>query len=469
MWLKIEFGVMVLAMLFLAFGVHQRGMTGEMSSSVASYDKRLVLSTLAVAAAWVLCAGYFGVLFGWTPDWNDLRADLTSTFTYFSWPVDFGELTGNSPQYLISLPGFYLVPTFFAKLFRSNHEVTLMFVAIWVLLGLFLVLVFVTRRFSKTSERIVASTLFIGFSGFDSVGAVLVQDQPWSYLISGGHLEPWSGTVQFSSNTTLLFWTPHHALSSWLGLIVLIHTRGSKWFLGTAGLTLLFAYLWSPFSALGIAIMAVIFYLHDRNFSISDIVRAIPLGLVIVTASLPIRDYYSLLTEIPRDLWWYFSERSYLNFGIEDSSLARIAAKYLLFLVLELGVWLGLGLWLRVGRRLELLSVGVVLVAISQVVSFGPSDFAMRVSIAPLFYLSILLSEKLTQLINGQHRLPARTVIFLIATLMIWTPATEIVENFRRGARSLEAPCVLGGCDSSLTPLQEGYSFGAHRPFMFRD
>lgn len=469
MWLKIEFGVTVLAMLFLAFVVYQKGRTIETSSTALDYDKRLVLSTLAVAAVWVLCAGYFGVFFGWTPDWNDARADLTSTFVYFSWPVDFGELTLSGSQYLISLPGLYLAPTFIAKLLNSSYSITLLIVALWILIGVSLVLIFVTQRLSRMAERIVAIALFVSFSGLDSVGALLVQDDPLAYLFAGGHLEPWSGTVQFSSSTTLLFWVPHHALSSWLGLIVLTQTRKSKQFLGYVGVTLLFAYLWSPFAAAGLALMGLIFYLHDREFAVNDIVRVIPLSLVIGLGAMPIRDYYSLLTEIPRDLWWYFSERAYLNFGIEESSVLRIAMKYILFLVLELGVWLGLGMWLRIDRKLELLSVGVLLVAISQVVSFGPSDFAMRVSIAPLFYLFLLLSEKLTQFVVARQRIRVRVATVLVTILMIWTPVTEIVENFRRGARSLEPPCVLGGCDSVLTPLQEGFSFGARRPFMFRD
>ena len=466
-WLELWFGLPVLVALAIAFWFSTSHEPSARSRFRETSHVEFGVAVL-LAALFTLFAGYFGLVFGWTPDWNDLRSDLLSTIRHFSWPVDLNTV-GGAKQYLLSTPGLYLVPAGFAKVLGASNQWTQFLLAMWVVTGLVLVITFVMSRVSKVRDRFFVGLCFLFFSGLDSIGALLMQERPWAYLTSGGHLEPWSGTLQFSSVTTLLFWVPHHALSSWLGIAVLIESRKTRLFWSAAITVLLFSSVWSSFAPIGVGLVALALAALDKGFDLRSIARTVPLGIIALIGVIPIYSYYAKQDWIPREIWWYFSERAFLNYGIEDQGPAQIIWNYLLFMFLEVGVWIGIGMWTKAGRRSELWSVGILLFAVSQVVSYGPNDFAMRVSIAPLFFLFTLIAEDLTRnLMNSPLRLK-RAVLVIVVLLSSWTGVTEVAENYRRGPRALAEPCVLGGCDSSLTPLVEGYSFTSQRPMFFRD
>jgi hypothetical protein len=206
----------------------------------------------------------------------------------------------------------------------------------------------------------------------------------------------------------------------------------------------------------------------DRKAKLTDFVGAIPLSVIAAVALVPVHAYYARQVWVPRELWWYFSERAFINFGIEEIVRADIVLRYALFIILEFGIWLAIGFVLKVSK-LELALVGVVLVLVSQVVSFGPSDFTMRVSIAPMFLLLMLLLSPITELIAKEGRTILKAAVILVLVVMSWTAVTEVIENYRRGPNTIQAPCVLGGCDSSLTPLEDGYSVTSPKPLLFRD
>lgn len=466
-WLELWFSIPTLVALLIAFWFTQPR-RAEYKVESRSVSLRVILSGAPIAIIWVFFAGYFGVVFGLTPDWNDLRADLYSTFVQFSWPVSFSEVGGGEERFLLSTPGFYLAPAAISKILGLSGTLAQCVMASWMLAGIALVFGCIMQKFSRVAEQVTALLIFVMFSGLDSIGALLTQDDSVEYLLTGGHLEPWSGTIQFSSSTTLLFWVPHHALSSWVGVAILDRARNTSKFVGVTILSVALIYLWSPFSAIGLILVAIVMFGIDRKAKLTDFVGAIPLSVIAAVALVPVHAYYARQVWVPRELWWYFSERAFINFGIEEIVRADIVLRYALFIILEFGIWLAIGFVLKVSK-LELALVGVVLVLVSQVVSFGPSDFTMRVSIAPMFLLLMLLLSPITELIAKEGRTILKAAVILVLVVMSWTAVTEVIENYRRGPNTIQAPCVLGGCDSSLTPLEDGYSVTSPKPLLFRD
>ena len=466
-WLELWFSVPVLVALFIAFRFTQPR-RGEDKVENHSVGLKAILSSALVAIIWVFFAGYFGVVFGLTPDWNDLRADLYSTLIHFSWPVSFSEVGGGEERFLLSVPGFYLVPAAVSKILGLSGTPAQWVMASWMLAGIALVFGYIVQKFSRVSEQVTALLIFVMFSGLDSIGALLTQADPVGYLLTGGHLEPWSGTVQFSSSTTLLFWVPHHALSSWIGVAILDRARNTSKLVGVTILLVPLTYLWSTFSSIGLILVAILVFGFDRKLELANLVKAIPLSVLAAVALVPVHAYYVRRTSVPRKLWWFFSERAFINFGIEGITRADIVARYALFVSLEFGIWIAIGLILKVSKW-ELALTGVVLVFVSQVVSFRSSDFTMRASIAPMFLLSVLLLPPITKLVITDGRRALKSTIILLLAVMSWTAVTEVIENYRRGPNKIQAPCVLGGCDSVLTPLEDGTFATSSKPLLFRD
>lgn len=466
-WLELWFSVPILAATFIAYRFTQRHSSPSTVNLMSASQFGAVIA-ISISIVWAFFAGYFGFVFGWAPDWNQLRADYLSTFASFDWPIKIPGSSEQSELFLLSVPGLYLVPAGVSKVLGANLTVTLYLMAAWIIFGLTLVLQFILQRFTHPIEKLKAALLFVFFSGLDSVGAAVTQNDPVRYLLHGGHIEPWVGTVQFSSMTTLLLWVPHHSLSSWLGVALLDRAKGTPAFVGTAVSVVFLSFVWSTFSPIGLASVALLLLIWEQKIKIVQIGECLPLFAIFILGVLPIFTYYSRQNWAPRGLWWYFSNQALINFGIEDNSMISIVAKYVLFLIVELLVWLAIGVWLGVSKR-ELIQLVLMLLAISQVVSFGPSDFTMRVSIAPLFLLFVMLVDKLVMSTAGSAPRIRRLVVCTVCIAMSWTSISEFMERYRVGPSSLQEPCVISGCESALAPPQLGVFATSEKPLLFRD
>lgn len=466
-WIELWFSIPVLVAIYLALRYAVKTPNFAMSDVVASRRSGLAIAVL-FSVTWAFFAGYFGVVFGRTPDWNQLRADYLSTFSSFGWPIKIPGLSDQPDFWLLSVPGLYLPPAGASKLLNADLNVTLYLMAAWMILGLIIVFQYILRRFSRPAEQLLAAILFVFFSGFDAVGAILTQASPLEYLLRGGHIEPWMGTVQLSSMTTLIFWVPHHTLSSWIGVALMDRARGTSGFTGVATSVIFLSVTWSTFSPIGLTAVAVLMFVCDRNVRYSDLLRCLPLVVFATVGLLPILDYFSKQTWVPRGIWWYFSRRALLNFGIENESVVAIVGKYLLFLALEILVWVTIGLWLRAPKA-EIVLLLLTLVAISQVVSYGPSDFTMRASIAPFFLLFVQLVDKLVSALIRNSPRKSRLAILFLCAVMSWTGISEMMERSRRDPSTLQAPCIISGCESELYPPREGKYASTDKPLFFRD
>jgi hypothetical protein len=173
------------------------------------------------------------------------------------WPVVF-----SSNHMLTYYIGFYLIPAIWGKAFGLHAAVVALFV--WVCVGIYIFFGYL-KTVLKPRLVIFPFLFFLFFSGLDVLAFVLSSGT----LRINYHLEnwPWIGgyIVEYSSNTTLLFWVPQHAIAGWIGGLMLydrwLHSEIKLWRIFTVWTATL---LWSPFVFLGLTPFLILVTLKNQ-------------------------------------------------------------------------------------------------------------------------------------------------------------------------------------------------------------
>jgi membrane-bound metal-dependent hydrolase YbcI (DUF457 family) len=118
------------------------------------------------------------------------------------------------------------------------------------------VALFFCANFGGSRQRKLAAALIFAFaSGLDVLGLLLRQGSlPWPMQ----HIEWWAGGMQYSSNSTLLFWVPNHGLPGLDRGAWLWRFRDDPRFLARLPMLFLPVMLWSPLVAVGLLPLAVV-------------------------------------------------------------------------------------------------------------------------------------------------------------------------------------------------------------------
>ncbi|MBI5964564.1 MAG: hypothetical protein HY863_13885 [Chloroflexi bacterium] len=165
---------------------------------------------LLITAAFVFLSGVGGYTFqNWDHHWRN--AVLRDLITY-NWPVIYSAPEQGPIKMLVYYVGYWLPSALVGKVF--GWEAANFFLFLWTWLGILLV-AYHLGNFLKISP-IKSALLLILFSGMDALGALLfARDYPtlWPPI---QHLEIWAGTLQYSSFTTQLFWVFNQAVPAWL-------------------------------------------------------------------------------------------------------------------------------------------------------------------------------------------------------------------------------------------------------------
>lgn len=208
---------------------------------------RLWLLAGAVALAWIALSGLAGYL-PLNRDWN-VRMAVLRDLTVGEWPVSYGPVEGGEAVLRFS-PGYYLVPALFGK--WAGVEAARTMLALWTLGGVLLFFGLVLGESAERRAPLVALLLavLVLFSGMDCAGWWMINGDLPGY---GQHIEWWNGWVQYSSQTTLLFWVPNHALPAWLLTAVVWRHRNDGLALAPAAALMLATALWSPLAGVGVA------------------------------------------------------------------------------------------------------------------------------------------------------------------------------------------------------------------------
>jgi hypothetical protein len=206
---------------------------------------RLVLAIVAVAALWTALAGVGHFCYA-NSDWltrDAVLRDLTRT----AWPPEY-ESDGALPLILRAPVGYYLPAAALGSLLGlASADIALY---VWTVIGFALVLCAATTLFSSSKQRWTCVGVMIAFGGLDLVGYFLSR---WTLPAPGEHIEWWAQFAQYSSNSTLLFWVPNHALPAWLGMLLVLRHWRTPALARIAPMLAATIPLWSPLAAIGLA------------------------------------------------------------------------------------------------------------------------------------------------------------------------------------------------------------------------
>lgn len=335
-----------------------------------------VVPLMGLAAIWSAFGGaghlFHANAFDWIP-----RFGLARDLTVSAWPLGWRD---DDATWLLRAPlGYYLAPTLLAKVTASPLAWLDPLLLAWTAAGAGLTLVL---AFGHGRRPLWAGIAFTLCSGFDLLGHLM---RHGNLPAAGEHIEWWARTVQYSSNSTLLFWVPNHTLAAWVVAALVVHRADDprfvwrQWPLLMAPLA-----LWSPLSALGF----------------------LPLALGAAWAlwrqgGVPVRDFglhalAAVLTGLPVLLYLAQAAGSVPTPGTGTALLSPSRLlKILRFILVEVGPWILL--W-RCRPMPAWAQAAVLTLCLLPFMRFGVSnDLVMRASIPALALMWIVLIQRHVQ------------------------------------------------------------------------
>lgn len=203
----------------------------------------------------VICASVFWVYFsgigGFSfQNWDHIfRNAVYRDLCNYSWPVIYDlslepenvqKITGGEKSSLTYYFTWWLPAALLSKFFSLSEFSSFLVLYIWACLGIFLTLFFIVRYYKKCSYIILIVLIF--FSGLDAVPIYIKHH----IVATTQHIEWWASFFQYSSNTTMLYWSFNQAIPIWLMLSIFINLKNSRCTLGLISLSIAYS-VWSTF------------------------------------------------------------------------------------------------------------------------------------------------------------------------------------------------------------------------------
>jgi hypothetical protein len=399
-WLRTPFAVALLGLLCLAFYIAWR-MCYTVSPPFRIESKKIVL--ICVAICWVCFGGAGHVFYANRFDWS-LRDAVLHDLTVASWPTGYN--IGGSVLWFLRCPiGYYLPAALGGKIFGMTNADAILW--LWTTIGVWIFLSLLPIQSRHPGKMGIAIITVVLFSGMDIIGWLSLRGFfPPFYR----HLEWWAQLFQYSSNSTLLFWTPNHALPAWIATALFWRHWRTDAFIILSPFLLALLLIWSPFPMIGmLPFYALLAFrvIQDKKVRVFNLpLMGISLLLTCVVGAYLSMDIGSIPSGFTMDANYFF-------FFIR---------RYPLFVILEFGLLAAL-LWKSSRGPIFLLSVFVLLGL--PFIRFGPgNDLTMRGSIPALTFICIATLDFLQQ---STKELRGRMIaVCLILILGAVTPIHEI-------------------------------------------
>jgi hypothetical protein len=351
---------------------------------------------LMLAALWVWSSGGFGGVHQ-NDDWNK-HYQIINFLTQHTWPAtdQFQEFGNSALRYYI---GWYLVPALVLR--STNPDFQTLATAVWSTLGVSLFFNLLPGIVGKRWAAVAAPLVFVVFGGADVLGALITKAEP----ILPFHNEWWAGWIQYSSNTTSLFWVPQHAIPAWLGVAILMRWRDRPEFLRYCAFMTSAILLWSPFSAIGLTpfLLALLVQhgarglIMDLRSIVSVLLLSVPVALYLTAGSGTIP--HGFIGKLP-------------CLEIVPWKGCFTWPTYPIFLVIEIGAPLAM-LFLRREREQGFVVASAIALLALPLYKFGAmNDLSMRASLPALAVLAILSAKLLTE---GRKTYAAAVILILAA------------------------------------------------------
>lgn len=400
----------------MAHAVLARCRRGEAGLSAGAWT---VLA--AAALLWVASSGLLGGL-PLNEDWS-VRMRVLRDLTVGAWPVGYGEVPGGGAVLRFSM-GYYLVPAALGA-WSGGVETARLLLGAWTVLGVLLFFALVVQSWPRRRAVVVAGLLAMLtlFSGMDILGFLLGK----AYTPElGEHIEWWTPWLQYSSQTTLLFWAPNHALPAWLGVALVWRHREAGLALAPAALLLAAGALWSPLACVGLLPLLALATLRGQPPAawLRELARPAALAALPVLALLAVFVSFGMSVEgVPAD------RRVLASVAVPSATWYQ----WLCFELLEWGLLACALLSAGVRRQGWTFWAACALLLVLPLLRFGPgNDLVMRAGIAPVTLLMLSVTQALGR---GEMPMRWRRAALLMLALGCVTPAQELIRQAQPGSR----------------------------------
>ncbi|MEW5800498.1 MAG: hypothetical protein AB1847_00200 [bacterium] len=398
----------------------------------------LIFLACIMITGWVALSGIGG--FGYQNWDHEFRNAIFRDLTNKRWPLYYDytsetiehSLAGHKGACVYYL-GHWIVPACFGKMFGWRAGNIALF--LWSTLGVLLVVFLLMRYFDSTS--IVIPLVFILWSGMDIAG----YDRN---LIFGVHLEWWAQYFQYSSNTTLLYWVFNQSITPWLLFSLVLNQDNTK------SILILYAvcFFYGPFPALGMTLYVLYLIVFGKSSRLRnmlthkeerpdshkeerpDFLHTLGAGLkssltfqnaVVSPVTLFILGMYFLSN--PGNL----SQKGIIWLLFPDK-IWKLFRTYVKFCLYEFGLYVLL-LYGDYKREPMFIITTILLFLIPHFSAGSSNDFAMRVSIIPLFCLmTFVIRFILTHSDEKVQREKKNALVFFLSLGSI-TPLYEIYRS----------------------------------------
>lgn len=286
----------------------------------------LMLSVLIFALAWTALAGVGHFYFA-NSDWL-VRDAVLHDLSNSAWPASYIDAAGD--RWIVRAPVAYFLPAAVVGKLLGFHAANVA-LYLWTAIGWALFLLAACRIFVSKKERVLCLLVLTLFGGMDLVGYIannkILPD-------IGEHIEWWASYIQYSSNTTLLFWVPNHALPAWIVTAVILRYWRQRKLAKMTPMLAVAIPLWSPLAAIGLFPFFLFGLAWRRDFRIlfspKRFLPLVPIALAIVlyigmdATSVPHRWFADYFPSTGSFIFTY-TLFCLIEFGLLALILARIA------------------------------------------------------------------------------------------------------------------------------------------------
>jgi len=410
-WLRWYVAIAYVAFLLVSFATTFRNETIDSRDTATVWLRwPLVMAIAAIIFIWNYFSGvgYFSYQ---NSDWikhNAIMFDLINK----PWPVFYSIMNDGDNQSLtlVYYLAYYLPIALIGKLFSAKFAVTY-FALIYNIFATSLSVLWLFRLVGRASVLILLS--FVFFSGLGIVHYWVNNVNPlWTDCI-----EWWVGKrlLQFSSNSTALYWVPQQVFGAWLGTSLLLHQFMSKD--GTEN-TLFYwslSLFWSPFIFIGQIFLVGADLLYKKFRGIVSMQNILGAGATVII------------------LGFFYTSRidknspTFLNISDLIYYWDRIAT----FIELQLLIFIPFILWVfrkGIDKRYRYLFL-VLLLNLVCAMTFRlglNNDFCMRESLPGLFILQVLLFKNFSHPFEMSKQVVPKILLIVVLIIGAQTSFREI-------------------------------------------
>ncbi|MGG7664679.1 hypothetical protein [Dyadobacter sp. BHUBP1] len=379
---------------------------------------------------------------------SGIRSSMLWHLVSGSWPLyfkkgyfgeEFGEISEKAYVYYFA---YYLPAAIVGKLLGWKAANLALFAYSWLGASLALMLVRMHMR-----QRGYAVTFFV-FTGISLFGGM-------DYVFNGllgfttDRSEMWLSPLHYFSHTRNLFWAPQHCLPTWLIIgIILNHRQINPALMRIFPVACVSMLLWSPLCLTGIGPFILVILKHHRGEWLRwNYVNMLACFLFFLLSTFIVSNDFSFgMIYAPHVLEGYWLQ--YCLF---------LTAEFLI--LSSIFVFANINIW-----RDEIFVISFVLLFTIPVFILGRwNDWSIKLSIPPLFVLSIFVIKQVIWLVENKGK---RVLIpVFIFTSCALTPLEELIYSASNYRISFETPPEIRDFGANYIVWQQ---LGDPESFFFR-